>query len=132
MTESGRYDIRDMSIAGSHFYQTDISGSTFENIDMSSTRYTGVNMTGVSLNEIDLSHIIVTNARMGGVRFQRIIRKTRDGKEKSLKFDDCEMTGSTMSECNLKDVKLVDCDVTGMKINGIPLQDMLDAYDKKD
>jgi len=40
----------------------------------------------------------------------------------------CTPYNCTMQRCHFRNTKLVDCDVTGMTIDGVPVTDMIKAY----
>ncbi|TWI98815.1 hypothetical protein JN11_03003 [Mucilaginibacter frigoritolerans] len=49
-------------------------------------------------------------------------------KQRPLKFEDCELGESTITNCNLTGVSIDKCELKGMKINGILVEDLLKAY----
>ncbi|EJV72686.1 hypothetical protein IEM_00038 [Bacillus cereus BAG6O-2] len=64
---------------------------------------------------------------LGGVQF----KNTNLGAEKEpILFDRCDLEGCTISNSNLKNVEIENCNITGMKINGIPVEELLELYNR--
>ncbi|PDY50907.1 pentapeptide repeat-containing protein, partial [Bacillus cereus] len=77
--------------------------------------------------DLNLSSSTFNLVTLGGVQF----KNTSLGDEKEpLSFENCDLEGSTMHNSNLKNIEIVNCDVTGMKINGIPIENLLELYNK--
>jgi uncharacterized protein YjbI with pentapeptide repeats len=43
-------------------------------------------------------------------------------------FDNTNLSSSTFNDCNMAEVQISDCRLTGSTINGIPVSDLLAAY----
>jgi uncharacterized protein YjbI with pentapeptide repeats len=104
-----------------------IDGSSFEDISAKNLKITDAN----------LSDLEIEGAQLGGAYIHNIGMPPKghpyhdpDAKQRPLKFEDCELAGSTITNCNLADVSIDNCNLKGMKINGIPVEDLLKAYHK--
>jgi uncharacterized protein YjbI with pentapeptide repeats len=51
-------------------------------------------------------------------------------KQRPLRFENCDLANSTITNCNLSGVQLTDCNISGMTINGIPVERLLEAFNK--
>jgi hypothetical protein len=47
-----------------------------------------------------------------------------------VRFEDCDFTRGRITDCNLSHVEIDRCEMQGLKINGIPVEDLLQAYDQ--
>ncbi|CKI50475.1 Uncharacterised protein [Streptococcus pneumoniae] len=64
---------------------------------------------------------------LGGVQF----KNTSLGDEKEpIVFDKCDLEGSTISNSNLKNIEIENCNIVGMKLNGIPIENLLNLYNE--
>ncbi|MEB8870842.1 GNAT family N-acetyltransferase, partial [Bacillus cereus] len=45
-------------------------------------------------------------------------------------FDKCDLEGSTISNSNLKNIEIENCNIVGMKLNGIPIENLLNLYNE--
>lgn len=64
---------------------------------------------------------------LGGVKFT----DTSLGEDKHpISFNRCDLEGSMFSNSNLKNIEIENCDISGMKIDGIPIENLLELYNK--
>lgn len=96
-----------------------------------------VSATNVKISDANLSDLELSYAQLGGAYIHDIGLPPEghphyepNAKQRPLKFENCFLEGSTITNCNLTDVKISDCDLTGMTINGILVEDLLKAYSK--
>ncbi|MGF9767351.1 GNAT family N-acetyltransferase [Bacillus albus] len=94
-----------------------VSQSKFRNINFRSSLYADLNLSGSTFNFVTL----------GGVQF----KDTSLGEDKHpILFNRCDLEGSTISNSNLKNMEIENCAISGMKINGIPIENLLELYNK--
>ncbi|MDA1676308.1 GNAT family N-acetyltransferase [Bacillus cereus group sp. TH152-1LC] len=94
-----------------------VSQSKFRNINFRSSSYADLNFSGSKFNFVTL----------GGVQFT----DTSLGEDKHpILFNRCDLEGSTISNSNMKNIEIENCDISGMKINGIPIENLLELYNK--
>ncbi len=107
-------------LSGSHFMDVNLEDAVFENVNLSRAKF----------HDINFSDIIVSAAQIGGADFKHIGLPTWAGgpeaRQRPLRFDECDLNGSTITNCDLRDVQISDCDITGMKINGVLVEELLD------
>lgn len=96
-----------------------------------------VSATNVIISDANLSDLEINGAQMGGAYIHSIGMPPKghpyydpEAKQRPLKFEDCDLTGSTITDCDLSGVAITDCKLTGMTINGIKVEDLLQAYKK--
>ena len=120
-----RLDVKNSCIDESSFVRGKLNRLHFEDVDM----------TGTKITDANLSDLEIENAQLGGAWFHNIGMPPEGHpfykpgvKQRPLKFDDCNLENTEISNCNLSGVELKDCKIDGMKINGIRVEDLLKAY----
>jgi GNAT superfamily N-acetyltransferase len=94
-----------------------VSQSTFRNINFRNSSYADLNISGSKFNFVTL----------GGVQF----KDTSLGEDKDpISFDRCDLESTTIRSSNLKNIEIENCNITGMKINGIPVEELLELYNR--
>ncbi len=72
-------------------------------------------------NDADLSGSVFCNVNLSGVSFH-------DTNMADLSIRDASLSGTRISNANLSGVQISDCNLDGMMIDGVPLADMIRAY----
>jgi len=104
-----------------------LDGSTFNDVAMKSVKITNANLSDLEIEGAQLGGAFIHNVGMPPVGHPLY---DATAKQRPLRFEDCYLADSTIPNCNLSGIVIDDCNVTGMKINGILLEDLLDAYNK--
>ena len=122
--------------SGSHLAESaDISGSRFHDVNLSNSEFNDVNMSNVTFHNINLSDISVSAAQIGGAKFKHIglppDKNGKQDKQRPVQFEEMMLNDSTFKKVDLSNVEIIDCNIEGMKIDGISVQGMLDAYHNK-
>ena len=114
-----------------------INDSIFLRACMERLSFEDVNLSGTKITNANMSDIEIEGAQLGGAYIHNIGMPPKDhpaydpaARQRPLIFEDCFLAGSRISNCNLTDVELTDCNTSGMKINGVRIDDMIDAYKK--
>ncbi|QIW22408.1 GNAT family N-acetyltransferase [Bacillus thuringiensis] len=121
-TEYYQVNLKNSSFVGSNMMNMkmsncNVSQSKFRNINFKSSLYADLNLSGSKFSFVTL----------GGVHF----KDTSLGEGKyPISFNRCDLEGSTISNSNLKNMEIENCDITGMEINGIPIEKLLELYNK--
>ena len=119
---SGKHLAENANMSKSRFHDVNLAGSEFDDICMSNVKFHNINFSDIS----------VTAVQMGGAFFKHVgLPPGTKERQRPVRFEECDLNGSTLKECDLTNVDIVDCDISGMKIDGIPVQDMLRAYRQK-
>ncbi|MDM5317122.1 GNAT family N-acetyltransferase [Fictibacillus sp. b24] len=103
----------------SHFHisNCNLSHSKFQNINYRNTLFADLNLSGSEM-------IYVT---LGGVRFT----DTNLGDQNTpVTFERCDLHGSKLTNCDLRNVEIEKSDITGMKIDNIPVEELLKLYNE--
>lgn len=95
-----------------------------------------VSLVGTKITNANLSNLEIDGAQMGGAYIHNIgIPKEGDlhynpkTAGQPIRFEYCELRGSQISNCDLTNVEILDCKLMGMKINGIPVEELLRVYE---
>ncbi|MGF7075681.1 pentapeptide repeat-containing protein [Mucilaginibacter sp. R-33] len=115
-----------------------LNGSSFEQTMMNNASLKDVCITGLKIEDANLSDLEIKYAQLGGAYIHDIGMPPEGHpaydpavKQRPLKFENCDLQGSTITDCNLSGVDITDCDLNGMKINGIDVDELLRAYQKQ-
>lgn len=121
-TEYYQVNLKNSAFVGSNIMQMNMSNcnvsqSKFRNINLKRSLFADLNLSGSNFNLVTL----------GGVQF----KNTSLGDEKEpILFDNCDLESSVIHNSNLKNIEIENCDISGMKINGIPIENLLELYNK--
>lgn len=112
-----------------------IDNSTFVNVMLDRTLFDDVSFANIKITNADMSDLEIDGAQLGGAYIHNVGMPPKghphykpDVKQRPLKFEDCELSGSTITNCNLAGVEITDCNLSGMKINGIAVEELLKKY----
>jgi len=107
--------------------QAMIDGSSFQDISAKNIKITDAN----------LSDLEIEGAQIGGAYIHNIGMPPNghpfydpNARQRPVRFENCDLHGSTIINCNLENVVIDDCNLKGLKINGILLEELLKAYSK--
>lgn len=104
---------------------------------LNGSSFNDVSMTNVKIVDANLSDLEIEYAQLGGAYIHNIGMPPKghpmynpDIKQRPLRFEDCDLNNSTITNCNLSGVAINDCNLNGMTINGIAVEDLLNGYEK--
>jgi uncharacterized protein YjbI with pentapeptide repeats len=107
------------------------------NAMLNNSDFFDVAMANVKIVNANLSDLEIEGAQLGGAFIHNIGMPPKDhpmydpeAKQRPLRFEDCDLHGSTFNNCDLSGVELTDCNIKGMKIDGIAINDLLSTYAK--
>jgi uncharacterized protein YjbI with pentapeptide repeats len=96
-----------------------------------------VAMTNVKITDANLSDLEIEGAQLGGAFIHNIGGPPKDHPmydpnfvQRPLRFEDCDLHGSTITNCDLSDIAITNCNFAGMTINGILVEELLRNYKK--
>ena len=91
----------------------------------------------IKITDANLSDLEIEGAQIGGAFIHNIGMPPKghpfydpDARQRPIRFEDCDLRNTTITNSNLENLVIDGCDVEGMKINGILLDDLLKAYGK--
>lgn len=99
--------------------------------------FNDVSMANVKITNANLSDLEIEGAQLGGAFVHNIGMPPKghpmydpNARQRPLRFEDCDLNNSTFINCDFRGVALSECQIDGMKINGIPVVDLLTEYNK--
>ncbi|CAN7407653.1 GNAT family N-acetyltransferase [Rossellomorea sp. LjRoot5] len=109
----------------STFSNSNLMGVQFNNCNLSESRFQNINLQKALIADLNLSQSEMGHVTLGGVH----VHDTNLGeKNEPIRFERCDFHGSKFDNCNLNHAEISNSDVTGMKINGISVEDLMEAY----
>jgi uncharacterized protein YjbI with pentapeptide repeats len=112
-----------------------LDGSTFVMLKMNKASFNDVDLSNLKIVNANLSDLEIEGAQLGGAYIHNVGMPPKGHpaydekvKQRPLRFEDCELSGSTITDCNLSGVAISDCNTAGMTINGILVDDLLKKY----
>lgn len=125
------------NLANTEYYQVNLKNGSFvgsnmmnlkmSNCNVSQSNFRNINFRNSSYADLNLSGSKFDFVTLGGVQF----KDTNLGEDKDpISFNRCDLEGSTISNSNLKNIEIENCDISGMKINGIPVENLLELYNR--
>lgn len=115
---------------------SDISGSNFDDVNARGLQFNNINLSGTRISDADLSDLEIDGAQMGGAYIHNIgmppechpLHDPNNMRQKPIRFENCDLNGSSVKNSDLSGVEITNCDLTGMKINGILVEDLLKLF----
>ncbi|MBB5394695.1 pentapeptide repeat-containing protein [Mucilaginibacter sp. AK015] len=114
-----------------------LENSTIKTACLNGLQMNDVSATNMKIFDANLSDLEICYAQLGGAYIHSIglppeghPNYDANARQRPLKFDDCYLAGSTVTNCDLSGVAISDCNLTGTTINGILVEDLLKAYHK--
>ena len=105
------------------FSRADMTGADFDGVNLSNAtfwtvlknaKFTDSNLESCEFNDVNLSNSVYENINLSNTTFNNI-----------------NMSNVTFSNLNLTDAEIRDANLQGMKINGVLISDLFDAYEKQ-
>ena len=113
-----------------------LTGSRFEDVCLGDAEFDNVSFVRAKLHNINLSDIVVTAAQMGGATFKHIGPPPDENgsqeRQRPVTFEEMMLCDSTFHRVDMSNVQIVDCNVEGMTIDGVPLADLIAAYQQQE
>jgi len=115
--------------------ESNLSDSDVRESCLDRTLFNDVSMQGIKIVDANLSDLEIEDAQLGGAYIHNIGMPPAghpyydpDAKQRPLRFENCDLAGSTWRDCNLSGAAFTDCQVKGMTINGLLVEDLLRSY----
>lgn len=126
---SGPQFAKDANLSGSRFENVNLTQTRIHNVNLSKSEFDDINLSGTTFFDINFSDVKFSAAQFGGVQFKHIgLPPGSTEKQRPISFEECDLNSSVFEKCDLRGVEIRACQVEGMKIDGIPVQDLLEAY----
>jgi len=114
---------------------SNINGSKFREFCMDNSTIVDVSAKNVKISDANLSDLEIEGAQLGGAYIHNIGMPPEGhpafdpaAKQRPLKFENCDLNSSVITDCNLSGVAISDCNLAGMTINGILVENLLKVY----
>ena len=105
--------------------QAMLDNSTFQDISAKNVKITDANLSDLEIEGAQIGGAFIHNIGMppkGHPMYQPAAR------QRPVRFENCDLSNSTITNCNLENLVIDDCNVKGLKINGILLDDLLKEH----
>ncbi|MGF1634227.1 MAG: pentapeptide repeat-containing protein [Phycisphaerae bacterium] len=113
----------------------DLGGSRFVDVNLAGAEFDNVNLSGARFNNVNLSDVTIQFAQVGGATFSEVgpppEQDGRQARQRAASFLNMTLCDSTFRNVDLSDVQIIQCAIEGMRIDGILVTDLLDAYHKQ-
>lgn len=131
-TGSGQHD----PIQEHEHVQANLDSMWYSSSTMRNSRITDCNMSGSKLTNLNMTEMLLADLRLTNTKFEFCgldgaqFQDTHLGTDRvPMQWRHCDLGGSRFVDCDLSGVELAACQVSGMKINGIPLEKLMEAYE---
>ncbi|WP_169507418.1 effector binding domain-containing protein [Paenibacillus harenae] len=135
----GGFELEDLR--GEKLHMACLKGAELHGVDARDTSLAHVNFVHSKWEHIFFSNVHVNEAQMGGTLFENIRRPDAEFSRleeeagtdgwinvEPVRFLTSDLSNAIFESCNLSGVDLIDCKVEGMRINGIPVEELLRSY----
>ena len=124
MTKMACYAV---NLEGSSFSNSNLAKMQISNCNLSHSKFQNINLRNALFADLNLSNSEMTFVTLGGVRFVDTIL----GNQKTpITFERCDLEGSQFTNSNLRYVEIHASDLTGMKIDNVPVEELIAAYNQ--
>ena len=123
--------VKEQNIASSRFDDVNMDRTTFNNICMTNVTFENINLSHSKFHDINFSDVTFTAAQIGGTVFRHIGPPPHSGqRQRPVTFEEGTLEGSTFRRVDLRNAQISECDMEGMRIEGILVSDLLEAWRK--
>lgn len=124
MTKMACYAV---NLEGSSFSNSNLANIQISNCNLSQSKFQNINLRNALFADLNLSNSEMTFVTLGGVRFVDTVL----GNEKTpITFERCDLEGSQFTNSNLRNIEIQASDLTGMKIDNVPVEELIAAYNQ--
>ncbi|PGN51180.1 GNAT family N-acetyltransferase [Bacillus cereus] len=114
-----------VTLEGSSFSNSNLMSSHINNCNLSHSKFHNINFRNTLFADLNFSNSEMALVTLEGVRF---IDTSLGDEGNPITFERCNLKGSKIKNRNLRNVEIQQSDITGMKINDIPVADLLELY----
>ncbi|MCR2804571.1 DinB family protein [Paenibacillus soyae] len=139
--EKGGFELTDLR--GEKLHMVSIRGAELHGVDARDTSLVHVNFVGSKWNHIYFSNVHINETQLGGTVFENIRRpdaaESRFEEEagtdgwvnvEPVTFRTSDLSKAVFEECDLSDADFRDCKVDTMRINGVPVSELMKIYEE--
>lgn len=114
-----------VTLEGSSFSNSNLMSSHINNCNLSHSKFHNINFRNTLFADLNFSNSEMALVTLDGVRF---VDTSLGDEGNPITFERCDLKGSKINNSNLRNVEIKQSDITGMKINNIPVEDLLELY----
>ncbi|MFS8354879.1 GNAT family N-acetyltransferase [Bacillus nitratireducens] len=114
-----------VTLEGSSFSNSNLMSSHINNCNLSHSKFHNIYFRNTLFADLNFSNSEMALVTLEGVRF---IDTSLGDEGNPITFERCNLKGSKIKNSNLRNVEIQQSDITGMKINDIPVADLLELY----
>ncbi|MDM5188782.1 GNAT family N-acetyltransferase [Bacillus sp. DX4.1] len=114
-----------VTLEGSSFSNSNLMSSHINNCNLSHSKFHNINFRNTLFADLNFSNSEMALVTLDGVRF---VDTSLGDEGNPITFERCDLKGSKINNSNLRNVEIQQSDITGMKINNIPVADLLELY----
>jgi len=114
-----------VTLEGSSFSNSNLMSSHINNCNLSHSKFHNINFRNTLFADLNFSNSEMALVTLDGVRF---VDTSLGDEGNPITFERCDLKGSKINNSNLRNVEIQQSDITGMKINNIPVEDLLELY----
>ncbi|MBK3496269.1 GNAT family N-acetyltransferase [Viridibacillus sp. YIM B01967] len=114
-----------VNLEGSSFSNSNLMNSHISNCNLSHSKFQNINLRNSLYADLNLSNSEMIFVTLGGVSF---IDTNLGDENKPISFERCDLEGSKFRNSNLRNVEIYKSDLTGMKIDNVPVVELIEAY----
>lgn len=114
-----------VTLEGSSFSNSNLMSSHINNCNFSHSKFHNINFRNTLFADLNFSNSEMALVTLDGVRF---VDTSLEDEGNPITFERCDLKGSKIINSNLRNVEIQQSDITGMKINNIPVADLLELY----
>lgn len=122
-------DWNEINFWHSRFSDANLSDVVFENSNLSRSRFTNVNLSNTVFGDSRMNGAEICHANLGNVYMHDVNQDPWN--ETAMHMERCNWTGSRVEQCNLQNVSFENCNMEGATIDGIPVSELLECYQKQ-
>ncbi|MFI5161529.1 MAG: pentapeptide repeat-containing protein [Sphingobacteriales bacterium] len=104
-----------------------LNGSSFDDVAMTNVKITNANLSDLEIEGAQIGGAFIHN--IGGPPPGHPMYDP-NFRHRPVRFEDCDLNNSTITNCNLAGAIISNCNLSGMTINGVSVEDLLEAYNK--
>nr|WP_315363939.1 GNAT family N-acetyltransferase [Cytobacillus firmus] len=125
--DMGNTEFYKVNISESSFSNSSLSKAHFNNCNLSHSKFQNINLQKSLFADLNLSESRFLHVTLSGVQFAET--NLRGGKD-PISFNGCNLEGSKITNCCMENVEISESSISGMKINGIPVEELLRVYEQ--
>ncbi|GGH26846.1 GNAT family N-acetyltransferase [Paenibacillus segetis] len=131
------HNFRECNMQDSDFFEVNLSNSSYSNSNMRNLKIQSSNLAGMHITNSYLGHAIFGDSDMSNVEICHVImggtyihdvKLSLDEDNQPIRMERIEMMNSSIQDSNMQNFSIINCNIKGMRIDGILVSDLLEAY----